>query len=125
MKEFSIYEVMEQFPTPESARIYFEQVSWGGQPTDCFLCSSVECVSPKLVKGKHTGYYYCKEVFTARTGTIFERSHVPLNKWILAMYMFTTARKGISSVQLAKNIGVTQKQHGTYYIVFVKPVEVK
>jgi transposase-like protein len=51
----------------------------------------------------------CKEDFTVRTGTIFERSHVPLHKWVYAMYLLVTARKGISSLQLAKEIGVTQK----------------
>ncbi|MHB8526037.1 MAG: IS1595 family transposase [Candidatus Acidiferrales bacterium] len=44
-----------------------------------------------------------------RTGTIFERSHVPLHKWLYAMYLLVTARKGISSMQLAKEIGITQK----------------
>ena len=44
-----------------------------------------------------------------RTKTIFERSHVPLHKWIYAMYLVVTARKGISSVQLAKEIGVMQR----------------
>ena len=44
-----------------------------------------------------------------RTGTIFERSHVPLHKWVYAMYLLLTARKGISSIQLAKEIGITQK----------------
>ncbi len=44
-----------------------------------------------------------------RTGTIFERSHIPLHKWLYAMYLLVTARKGISSLQLAKEIGVTQK----------------
>ena len=38
----------------------------------------------------------CKAEFTVRTGTIFERSHVPLNKWVYAMYLVVTARKGIS-----------------------------
>jgi transposase-like protein len=47
--------------------------------------------------------------FTIRTGTIFERSHVPLHKWLYAMYLLVTARKGISSMQLAKEIGITQK----------------
>ena len=44
-----------------------------------------------------------------RTGTIFERSHVPLHKWVYAMYLLVTARKGISSLQLSKEIGITQK----------------
>jgi transposase-like protein len=47
--------------------------------------------------------------FTVRTATIFERSHVPLHKWVYAMYLVVTARKGISSMQMAKEIGVTQK----------------
>jgi DNA-binding Xre family transcriptional regulator len=50
-----------------------------------------------------------KQDFTVRTGTIFERSHVPLHKWIYAMYLMTMARKGISSLQLSKQIGITQK----------------
>jgi hypothetical protein len=47
--------------------------------------------------------------FTVRTGTIYERSHIPLHKWLYAMYLLMTARKGISSMQLAKEIGITQK----------------
>ena len=50
----------------------------------------------------------CALKFSIRTGTIFERSHVPLNKWLYAMYLLITARKGISSLQLGKEIGVRQ-----------------
>jgi transposase-like protein len=58
------------------------------------------------------GWYHCgacRKKFTVRVGTIFERSHIPLHKWLYAMYLLVTARKGISSMQLAKEIGVTQK----------------
>ncbi len=62
---------------------------------------------------KAAGFYRCNACgdfdFTVRTGTIFERSHIPLHKWVYAMYLLVTARKGISSMQLAKEIGVTQK----------------
>jgi transposase-like protein len=51
----------------------------------------------------------CKKDFSVRTGTIFERSHIPLHKWLFAMYLLMTARKGVSSLQLGKEIGVTQK----------------
>ena len=57
-------------------------------------------------------YYHCRDcarVFTVRTGTIFERSHVPLHKWLFAMYLLQVSRKGVSSEQLAKQLGVTQK----------------
>jgi len=62
--------------------------------------------------GKRLGYYRCRDCdsgFTVRTWTIFERSHVPLHKWIFAIYLVVTSRKGISSMQLSKEIGVTQK----------------
>jgi len=65
-------------------------------------------------KGKSMGpgWYWCsecREKFTVRVGTVLERSHIPLHKWVYAMYLLVTARKGISSLQLSKEIGVTQK----------------
>jgi transposase-like protein len=63
------------------------------------------------VTARKGGYYRCnacKEDFTVRTGTIFGRSHIPLHKWIYAMYLLLTARKGISSLQLSKEIGIRQ-----------------
>ena len=52
------------------------------------------------------GYYRCnpcKQTFTVRTGTIFGRSHIPLHKWLYAMYLIMTARKGVSSLQLTRS----------------------
>lgn len=51
----------------------------------------------------------CKKRFSVRTGTVMECSRLPLRTWLLAFYMMTTAKKGISSIQLAKELGVTQK----------------
>lgn len=71
-----------------------------------------ECGGLDRITVRKGGFYrcnQCKQDFTVRTGTIFERSHVPLHKWIYAMYLVVTARKGVSSMQLAKEIGVTQK----------------
>ena len=51
----------------------------------------------------------CREDFTIKTGTVFGESKVPLQKWFMALYLLSVNRKGISSVQLAKQIGVTQK----------------
>jgi transposase-like protein len=50
----------------------------------------------------------CHKDFTIRIGTIFHRSHIPLHKWLYAMYLIVTARKGISSLQLSKEIGIGQ-----------------
>ena len=51
----------------------------------------------------------CLRQFNARTGTIFQRSHIPLAKWFMAIYLMTTSKKGVSSVQMAEQLGITQK----------------
>ncbi|MGO9245670.1 MAG: IS1595 family transposase [Verrucomicrobiia bacterium] len=51
----------------------------------------------------------CKQNFTIKTGTVFGESKLPLRKWFIAIYLLSTTSKGISSVQLAKHVGVTQK----------------
>lgn len=102
----STFELFALFPDQESARTYLEGRLWP-QGARCPVCGLGERITAR--KG---GYYrcnQCKEDFTVRTGTIFERSHVPLHKWLYAMYLLVTARKGISSMQLSKEIGITQK----------------
>jgi transposase-like protein len=104
----STFELFKMFPDQEAARKYLEARLWPEGPK-CPCCGLGERVTAR--KGKE-GFYLCnqcKEDFTVRTATIFERSHVPLHKWVYAMYLLVTARKGISSLQLAKEIGITQK----------------
>src|SRR5215204_4206329 len=102
----STFQLFAMFPDQETARTYLEGRLWPNGPR-CPVCGTGDRITTR--KG---GYYrcnQCKEDFTVRTGTIFERSHVPLHKWVYAMYLLMTARKGISSMQLAKEIGITQK----------------
>jgi transposase-like protein len=102
----STFQLFEMFPDQESARIYLEKRLWPNGAR-CPVCGLGERIT-----ARKEGFYrcnQCKEDFTVRTNTIFERSHVPLHKWIYAMYLLLTARKGISSLQLAKQIGITQK----------------
>ncbi|MBN9091443.1 MAG: IS1595 family transposase [Reyranella sp.] len=102
----STFQLFAMFPDQETARTYLEGRLWPNGPR-CPVCGLGERITARA-----GGYYRCnscKEDFTVRTGTIFERSHVPLHKWIYAMYLLVTARKGISSMQLAKEIGITQK----------------
>jgi len=102
----STFQLFKLFPDQETARKYLEGRIWA-KGVKCPKCSSTDRITVR--KG---GYYrcnFCKQDFTVRTGTIFERSHVPLHKWIYAMYLLVTSRKGISSLQLSKEIGITQK----------------
>ena len=108
---FSTFEFFEIFPDEEEARLYLEEQRWGWdhQPV-CPYCGCFDSITTR--KGKRLGYYRCRDCdieFTVRTGTIFERSHVPLKKWLYAIYLLVTARKGVSSLQLSKELSVTQK----------------
>lgn len=102
----STFQLFELFPDEETARAYLEARLWPDGPT----CP--ECKSRERITVRKNGFYRCNACefdFTVRTNTIFERSHIKLHKWVYAMYLLVTARKGISSMQLAKEIGVTQK----------------
>ena len=102
----STFQLFKLFPDQEAARTYLESRLWP-KGVRCPCCGLGERITTRK-----NGFYrcnQCKEDFTVRTGTIFERSHVPLHKWIYAMYLLVTSRKGISSIQLSKEIGITQK----------------
>src|SRR5215213_2349615 len=105
-RTISTYQLFEMVPDAEAGRLWFESRLWPNGPR-CPVCGLGERITAR--KG---GYYrcrQCKEDFTVRTGTVMERSHIPLHKWVYTMYLLVTARKGISSLQLAKEIGITQK----------------
>ena len=108
----STFQLFAMYPDAESARLYFEEMRWGvgNEHIACPHCGGTEKIGART--GKRLGYYRCgdcKQEFTVRTDTVFGRSHVPLDKWLYAMYIVVTARKGVSSLQLSKEIGVTQK----------------
>ena len=102
----STYEFFQQFPDERAAVEYLESRRWPNGAA-CTYCGSV-----RTSRQKDYRYHQCKDCrkkFTVRVGTIFERSHIPLDKWLYAMYLLETARKGISSLQLSKELGITQK----------------
>lgn len=101
----SLLELFERFPDQDTARVYMEQQRWP-DGIDC-----PHCHEHKRIGSRKGGYYRCNacmEVFTVRTKTVMERSHIPLHKWLYGKYLLVTARKGISSMQLAKELGITQ-----------------
>src|ERR1035441_3040758 len=90
----STFQLFARFPNQESARIYLESILWPNGP-QCSICQSTERITAR--KGGFYRCLACKDDFTVRTGTIFGRSHVPLHKWLYAIYLLVTSRKGISS----------------------------
>jgi len=102
----STFQLFGRFPNVETARTYLESRLW----PNGVICP--KCKTTGKITARKNGFNRCNPCsidFTVRTGTIFERSHVSLHKWLYAMYLLVTARKGISSMQLAKEIGITQK----------------
>lgn len=102
----SLYEFFKRFPDEDAARKYFEVKRWKGS-INCPHCGSLsvaECKVPMPYRCRD-----CRKHFSVRTGTVLEESRLPLHKWLMAIYMLTTARKGIPSTQMAKELGVTQK----------------
>lgn len=101
----STFQLFQKYPDAESARKYFESRLWPNGPI-CPTCRTGERIG--IRKGGFYRCNACKLDFTVRTATIFERSHIPLHKWLYAMYLLVTSRKGISSLQLGKEIGIRQ-----------------
>ncbi len=108
----SFYQMLEVLPDENTCRSFLEDLRWNGKPV-CPHCGSVSEKHYKLnKKSVFSGLYKCKdcrERFTVTIGTMFEGSHMPLRKWFIAIYIFTTHKKGISSIQLGKDLGITQK----------------
>jgi transposase-like protein len=76
----------------------------------CPLCGSVNVT--KMGGKTQAGMFMCngcRDKFTVRTGTIFERSHIPLHKWLLATHLMAASKKGISALQLQRMLGITYK----------------
>ena len=99
------------FTDETAARKHFEALRWPDGPV-CPHCGVVGEATELKGESTRPGLYKCRacqKPFTATMGTLYERSHIPLHKWLYAMYLLVTARKGISSLQLSKEIGITQK----------------
>lgn len=105
-KEFnSIIELLQAYPDEQSCIDHLEKLRWNGDvisPFDPY--SKVYKCKNNRYRCRNTGKY-----FNVRTNTLFDNTKVELQKWFLAIYIITSHKKGISSIQLSKDINVTQK----------------
>ena len=104
----SLYQFFQRFPGEEAAREYFERNRWNGE-VSCPHCGSLSVAPVKSMKPMPYRCRDCRQHFSVRTDTVLAESRLPLHKWLMAIYMMTTARKGIPSTQMARELGITQK----------------
>jgi transposase-like protein len=101
------------FHDADKAREFMEAQRWPNGPV-CPHCGNVDQAKITGLKGKahRPGVYQCaecREQFTVTVGTVYERSKIPLNKWLLAIFMLNAGKKGTSAHQIHRQLGVTYK----------------
>lgn len=101
----SIFELTQIFSTEQDCIDYYEDLRWNGIVVSPFdSTSTVYKCSKNRNRCRNTGKY-----FNVKTGTMFENTKINFRKWFIAIWLVTSHKKGISSMQLGKDIGVTQK----------------
>ena len=99
------------FHNEEAAYAYVEARVWPTGPT-CPKCGEMKRLSKMGGKSTRIGAYKCykcRKPFTVKVGTVFDSSHVPMHIWLQAIYLICASKKGISSNQLHRTLGVTLK----------------
>ena len=103
----TMIQLCDMFPTEESAREWFESCVW----PDGRYCP--QCGSTRTHNAGHNHMPYrcsdCRSYFSVKTGTVMHMSRLPLRKWVFAIYLHLTSLKGVSSMKLHRDIGVSQK----------------
>jgi len=100
----NLIQVTTHFADKEVCKKYLANMRWNGSPV-CPHCNNKKVYIMK----KNFKCASCRKQFSETKGTIFENSPIPLQKWFVAIWLLTSHKKGISSIQLGKDIGVTQK----------------
>lgn len=101
----SILDLVSAFSTEQDCILHIEKLRWNGSVKSPFAeGSQVYACKGHKYKCKESGKY-----FNVKTGTIFDNTKIPLIKWFMALYIFSSHKKGVSSHQLARDITVTQK----------------
>ncbi|MFD0990313.1 IS1595 family transposase [Mariniflexile jejuense] len=101
----SVLDLIKAFPTEQACIDHLEILRWNGNVVSPFDATSkvYDCKGNKY-KCKNTGKY-----FNVKTNTIFDNTKIELQKWFLAIWIVTSHKKGISSLQLGRDLGITQK----------------
>src|SRR5215208_1546652 len=104
----NLRELIATMPDEKTCREYLAKQRWNGKPI-CPYCFSDRVYSIEGGRRFKCGHNACYKKFSVTVGTIFEASNIPLTKWFMAIYLCTAHKKGISSYQLGRDLGIAQK----------------
>lgn len=114
-KPLDLFTLMSEYGTEEKARGYLERLRWPDGP----ICPHCGATDPYRIVGKPESKSparpgllkcrACRKQFTVKVGTIFEDSHIPLSKWVIAIHLLCASKKGMSAHQLHRMLGTTYK----------------
>jgi transposase-like protein len=99
------------FTDANAAREYLEEQRWPNG-VSCPHCGGLEKIGKMQGKSTRPGVWWCgdcRKPFSVTVGTVYERSHIPLNKWLLATHLMCSSKKGMSAHQLHRMLGITYK----------------
>lgn len=102
----SLIQVLDYFKNEEVCKAYLANSRWGGEPA-CPHCGNVGAYITN--RGYKCKAKECGKKFSVTTGTIFENTKISLRTWFAAMYLCTAHKKGVSSLQLSRDLNLTQK----------------
>ena len=105
----NLQELLKTMPSERACRRYFEQYRWEGGNPICPRCGSGNFYRIEGGMRFMCAEKECEKKYSVLLGTIFQSSKIPLSKWFTAIYLSTSRKKGISSCQLARDLGITQK----------------
>jgi transposase-like protein len=104
----NLRELITSMPDEKACRDYLIKERWNGIPV-CPYCGHDKCYVIECGKRFKCGSKACYKKFSVTIGTIFEASNIPLTKWLMAIYICSAHKKGISSYQLGRDLGISQK----------------
>src|SRR5258708_7352282 len=106
MKFKNVTQLLDHFKDEATCKAHLELKRWHGTPA-CHHCGSIKVW--RTNRGFTCGEKQCGKKFTVLTGTVYENTKLPIRYWFAAIYLHTSSKKGISSLQLGRQLGITQK----------------
>ncbi len=105
----SVMQLFQMFPDEVAARKWLEDIRWPDGQRHCPHCGPLKTATVPNEKPMPYHCGECRQYFSVKTGTVMQSSKVALQKWVIAMYLMSTSLKGVSSMKLHRDLGVTQK----------------